>query len=625
VIFVTQSTSIILIRELNIKLNIDTKLPESSRQVVDVKISEIRKLMTAQSIDAWIIPTSDPHNCETPPDRWLGRSWLSGFTGSAGTLVILKNKAALWTDGRYHLQAEQQLSGTCISLVKQGLPDVPEVPEWLDSNLSTESTIGFDGKSMPYSTFESIQENFLNKGVTFKTDIDLLDNVWHDRPQAPTNAIFEHEDKFHGKSRTKKLTEVRKMMSKVGADWFALSALDDIAWLFNIRGADIKNCSTTLSYALISKDHTWLCNDNSKTPKELVHKLNDENIIIVHYSAIFELTANIPATSSIYFDKNITSAFLYNCMNSNCKKVSGTNFTTTLKAIKNKTEIENYKKCLTRDGVYMVQFMKWLEDNIGKQKITELSAAKYLNSLRAQDENFHDLSFPTIAGFGENGALMHYLPSPKTDTEVSEHNFFLVDSGGLYKDGTTDITRTFSFGKLSERQIHDYTLVTKAHINMARTVFIQGCRGTQIDYAARAEMWREGINYNCATGHGVGFFLNVHEGPHNIGQRFVDEELKPGMIVTNEPGIYRSKHHGIRLENVMLCYEKETTEFGTFNAFETLSPCPIDTRAIDNSQLNKQEIDWLNSYHQMVYDKISPLLDDEHRCFLKEKTAPLQY
>jgi Xaa-Pro aminopeptidase len=608
-----------------VKLNTDAKLSKSSARTVDAKISEIRELMTNLKINAWIIPTADPHNCEYPPERWHGRSWLTGFTGSAGTLVILKDKAALWTDGRYHLQAEQQLSGTCISLIKQGLPNVPEVPEWLCNNLPAESTIGFDGKSMPYATFESIQELVQDRGITFKSDVDLLDSVWYDRPEAPTSAIFEHDENFHGKSRTKKLTEVRKRMSKVGADWFTLSSLDDIAWLFNIRGADIKNCSTTLSYALISKDHAWLCIDNNKISEELVQKLQNEDVIIVYYSAIFELIANIPSTSTIYFDKNNTSAFLYSCMNSNCKKISGTNFTTTLKAIKNSTEIENYKRCLTRDGVYMVQFIKWLEDNMGKQKITELSAAKYLDSLRAQDENFHDLSFPTIAGFGANGALMHYLPSEDTDTEISENNFFLVDSGGLYKDGTTDITRTFSFGELSERQIHDYTLVIKAHINMARAVFIQGCRGTQIDYAARAEMWREGIHYNCATGHGVGFFLNVHEGPQNIGQRFVDEELKPGMIVTNEPGIYRNQHHGVRLENVMLCYEKETTEFGTFNAFETISSCPIETLSLDKELLSKEEIDWLNSYHQMVYDKISPLLDDEHRCFLQEKTAPLQY
>ena len=588
------------------------------------KIADLRNQMHIHGINVWIIPSFDPHSCEYPPQRWHGRAWISGFTGTAGTLLVTHDNALLWTDGRYHLQAANELQDSGISVMRQGLPGVLEIPQWLAKNLDAGKTIGFDGCSMPYSEFESIKDLLEYKNVFFKTEQDLLDLLWHKRPLAPSSQVFEHELKFAGKSIAQKLFEVRSMMSAENANSFLISSLDDIAWLFNIRGSDIKNCSTTLSYAMVSSEQAWLCIDNAKVPEDLKLSLEDAGIIVLDYQKVFELASELPHYSTIYLDKSTTSTHLYNCINSKCRIISGINYTTSLKALKNDTEISNFRNCLTRDGVYVLKFMKWLEENVANRTVTELDAAEHLNSLREADSLFHDRSFTTIAGFGANAAQMHYLPTKESNTPITEGNFLLVDSGGHYKDGTTDITRTFSFGTLNEEQIHDYTLVIKSHINMARTVFLRGCRGTQIDYAARAEMWREGINYNCATGHGVGFFLNVHEGPQNIGQRFVDAELKPGMIITNEPGIYRSGKHGIRLENIMLCYEKETSEFGTFYAFETISPCPIETSALDLSMLNKEELDWLNSYHQSVYEQLSPHVDEDLKNYLREKTSKIE-
>ena len=602
---------------------LDKNNKDSLSSNTDNKFSELRKNMVENSVDVWIIPTSDPHNCEYPPERWHGRAWLSGFHGSAGTLLITKDQALLWADGRYHIQAEKELKGSEIEVIKQGLPDVPEIPQWLAENLCEQSTIGFDGKSMPCSFFSSLKETLVYKDITYKIDLDLLNDIWHERPQAPLTPIFEHELKYAGKSRSEKLSEVRTMMHQKKADYFLISSLDDIAWLFNIRGSDVKNCSTSLSYALISQEHAHLCINEEKVSSEISRILSNDRISLYDYKDIFTLVKDIPEGSSIYLDRDTTSTYLFDCIPAKCRIISGINFTTNLKAIKNETEIENFRNCLIRDGIHVLKFMKWLEDSFGKEKITEVSVAKKINSSRAKDSLFHDQSFTTIAGFADNGALMHYLPSEESDTEISEDNFLLVDSGGLYQDGTTDITRTFAFGEMNEEQIQDYTLVVKSHIAMARTVFLRGCRGTQIDYAARADMWRQGINYNCATGHGVGFFLNVHEGPINVGQRFIDAELKPGMIITNEPGIYRQGKHGVRIENIMLCKEKETTEFGTFYEFETISPCPIETKAIDVNQLTKEEKDWLNTYHENVYELLSPHLDDEFKNFLKEKTKAL--
>ena len=587
------------------------------------KLDLLRKEMNQNGVDAWIIPTADPHNCEYPPQRWHGRSWLSGFTGSAGTLVVLMDKALLWTDGRYHIQAEKQLQGTGIEVIKFGLPDVPSIAEWFAENLTAHSTVGFDGTAMPYSEYAEYKDLCAFKNIQFSTDLDLLNAVWKNRPEAPSNPIFEHDLSYAGKSRPEKIREVRELMLKRNADWFLISSLDDIAWLFNIRGSDAKNCSTTFSYALVSQEDAWLCINKSKVSDEILNNLHLDGITVAEYNDIFELTENIPAASSLYLDRSTTSTFLHECIPDNCRVITGLNFTSKLKSIKNPTEIKNFRNCLIRDGVYVLQFMKWFEENADKGNITELSAARKIDSLRAGDELFHGQSFTTIAGFGANGAQMHYLPTAESFSEITQNNFLLLDSGGLYEDGTTDITRTFPVGDLNKEQIYDYTMVVKSHISMARTVFLRGCRGTQIDYAARAEMWREGINYNCATGHGVGFFLNVHEGPENIGQRFIDAPIKPGMVVTNEPGIYRNSKHGVRIENIMLCYEKETTEFGTFYAFETISPCPIETRAIKVDMLNDDEIEWLNSYHQTVYKQLSPLLDEEHRSYLKLKTEPI--
>lgn len=606
-----------------VKLTIDKNL-DGSLDSVPNKISKLREQMKVQDIDAWIIPTGDPHNCEYPPGRWHGRSWISGFNGSAGTILVLKDNALMWTDGRYHIQAEKQLKGSGIDLIKQGLPDEPSIAEWLAENLDDYSTVGFDGTAMPFSEYQEMKDAFLDKKLSFHIETDLLDSIWHDRPKAPSKPIFEHAISYAGKSRTEKLQEVRELMLKKKADWFLISSLDDIAWLFNIRGSDAKNCSTSLCYALISNSKAWLCIDSQKVSEKTRNNLFDDGVDTIAYEDIFSLTSNIPSDKTVYLDKTTTSTYLHSCIPGECRIVYGQNFTSKLKSIKNSTEIKNFRNCLKRDGVYVLKFMKWLEEQTGFGNITELDAVQKIDSLRAEDPLHHSSSFTTIAGFAANGAQMHYLPSEESHAIIGKDNFLLLDSGGLYSDGTTDITRTFALGKMNEEQVQDYTLVVKSHISMARTVFLRGCRGTQIDYAARAEMWREGINYNCATGHGVGYFLNVHEGPENIGQRFIDAPLKPGMVITNEPGIYRNGKHGVRIENIMLCYEKETTEFGTFYAFETISPCPIETKALDLNMLTDEEINWLNSYHKSVYEDLSPLLEEELKTYLRSKTEAIK-
>jgi Xaa-Pro aminopeptidase len=600
-------------------------LAQQMPQTTTDKIAALRESMGQHGMNAWLLPKSDPHGSEYLAPRWESIKWLTGFSGSAGTVVILQDKAAIWVDGRYHLQVEEQLAGSGITIFKVGLPDVPEINTWLKDELAAGSCVGFDGALLSAAAYDDIFNELKSKSIFLKTDLDLIDNIWQLRPTFPDEKIFEHAVSFAGKSRAEKLAEVRQKMNQDNADWLLLNTLDDIAWLFNFRGSDTPKVPVALCYALISKDKAWLCIDKHKVPAALKNAFREDGVIVAAYPKIFKLASQIPAGDAVFIDRNSVNSELDRQLHTDCKRIDKVNIVARLKAIKNSTEIEHFKKCLVRDGIHVLEFMKWLEDNIGRQEITELAAAAKLKSLRQRDEHFHGLSFSTIAGYGANGAKMHYTPSAETETIIGHDSFLLLDSGGQYSDGTTDITRTFSFGELTEQQINDYTLVIKAHINMARAVFIEGTRGTQIDYAARAEMWRQGIHYQCATGHGVGFFLNVHEGPQNIGQRFVDEALLPGMIITNEPGVYRQGHHGVRLENIMLCQEDQQSEFGNFYGFETVTVCPIETRGIDLSQLTSEEITWLNDYHAMVYEKMAPQLDEEHRIYLKEKTKTLKH
>ena len=590
---------------------------------VQEKLQALRTQMADECIDAYIIPSSDPHNSEYVSARWQSRKWISGFTGSAGTVVVLKNQACLWADGRYHIQAADEIKGTGIDLFKMGLPDVPNIEEWLAETLPENSVVGFDGAVITAAAAERMKNAFEYKNISLKTEFDLIERIWPQRPEFPLNEAFEHDVKFAGKTRQQKLAEVREEMTKQKANSYLLSSLDDIAWLYNLRGTDVPCCPLFLSFALITQDQSYLCVDPAKIPAGLKANLEAEGVILKGYQEIYDLVKQLDPKSSVIFDPKVVNCNLEQSIPGTCRKIKKTNITTHLKAVKNSIELENYKNCFVRDGVYMLQFIKWLDDNVGKMKISEKTASDYLESLRSQDEHFHGLSFTTIPGYKAHGAMMHYSVSEESDVELKEESLFLVDSGGLYSDGTTDITRTFALGKLTEEERRDYTLTLMGHIDLSLAVFLHGTRGIQVDILARHPLWNESINYGCGTGHGVGFFLNVHEGPHNISPGLLDEKLLPGMVVTNEPGVYREGKHGVRIENIMEVVHAEESEFGKFYKFEPMTLCPIDTKPIMVEMLSEKQKEWLNWYHGLVYKKLSPHLDEEHKAYLKEVTKPL--
>ena len=585
------------------------------------RIKALQFKMLEAGIDAWIARDADPHNSEYLSEGWKTREWLSGFNGSAGTLVVLSNWAGLWTDGRYHIQAASQLEETGITLMKQGLPGVPSIEAVLSDKLDNNSTVGFDGKVICAADYEKILNALERKNVSFKTDKDLVNDLWTDKPELQIKPIYEHPVNFAGKSRIEKITDLREVMKTRKIDRTVISALDDIAWLFNIRGEEIDHTPLTLCFAVVSHDEVSLCINPEKVTESLKEILVTDGVKLCSYDAIYELVTQFGSDETITIDKSTVSTELSLSINPDCHIIDEINITTHLKAVKTACEIENFKRCLIRDGVSVVKFSKWFEDQIENgASITEMDVVNKLAYFRSQDPTFKGSSFDTIAGYAANGAMMHYLPDEDNAADLHSKSFLLLDSGGQYFDGTTDITRTFALGDVNDQEKRDYTLVLKGHINMARTVFLEGTRGTQIDIMARSDMWKECIDYACATGHGVGYFLSVHEGPFNVGRRFIDEELKADMIVTNEPGIYRNGVHGVRIENIMLCKEYGKSEFGNFFSFETITMCPIELKAVDFSMLTTEEIDWLNDYHQQVFDTISPHLEGDLLEYLREKT-----
>ena len=586
-------------------------------------LTSLRCPMTQHSLNAWILPSADPHASEYTPEHWQGRAWASGFTGSAGTLVVLEDQAGLWTDGRYHIQAADQLAGSGIALFKAGLPDTPSIVDWLVATLPEGSRIGFDGRVIAHQFKQSLLEKCQAKGIELCGEHDLLNKAWPDRPGLPTDPVFELPLEFAGTSRPEKLTQLRADMRKREVNTQLITTLDDIAWLYNFRGSDIPYCPIALAYALVTEEQAWLFIDNNKVPAELKQAFEAEGVTLADYGDIDGVLASLPETSQVLFDPAKANSHLVGLIPSACRTQEGVLSSTHLKAQKNPVEIAQAKACHRKDGAAVSQFLHWLELNVPKGDVSELSASAKLKSLRETIDNFRGLSFNTIAGYGPNGAMMHYAADEDSNAVIGSDNFFLVDSGGQYWDGTTDITRTQSYGPLSEDKKRDYTLVVKAHIQLCLAKFMKGTRGVQLDMLARQPLWREGINFGCGTGHGVGSYLNVHEGPHNISTHFTDEPLLPGMLVTNEPGIYRSGEHGVRIENIMLVVEAEENEFGQFYQFEQLTLCPIDTRPLLLSLLLDEEIAYLNDYHQQVYQGLSSLMDPAGLAWLKEKTAAI--
>jgi Xaa-Pro aminopeptidase len=587
------------------------------------KLALIRAALKQHSIDAFIIPFSDPHLGESIPDHWKVIRWLTGFTGSAATVIITDTFSGLWTDSRYFLQAEEELAGSGFVLVKPEPFRVPDYSGWLAENINPGSKIAIDGRIFSIDLFRKLKKSLEGKNQVFDTDCDLVNDLWTDRPPMPSAPARDFPIEFAGRDRSYKIGEVRKEMKKRSVDYHLVASPDDIMWLLNIRGNDVMFSPLVASFALVGEKQILLFVDEIKIPRDLAGALDRQGVVTLPYEETEGMLSTLPGGSSILVSPATTSVTLYNSIPSGCRILEDTSIPASLKAIKNKTEIENLSRVMVKDGVALARFFYHVETNLGTVPMTEISLAVQLLEYRAQQRDFIGPSFATITAFNEHAALPHYSPSSGTDSIIGENGILLVDSGGQYMGGTTDITRTVHIGIPSSQQKKDFTLVLKGHINLTLAKFPLGTKGYQIDMLAREALWEHGLNYGHGTGHGVGYCLNVHEGPQSISPADNKTVIEAGMLISNEPAIYREREYGIRTENLMICYEDEETDYGQFLRFDTISLCYLDNVLIDKSLLDKREIAWINSYHAEVFEKLSPHLNPDERAWLKEKTVPL--
>lgn len=589
-------------------------------------IKEIRSLMAERNLHALIVPVTDPHLGEYVPEHWRVIEWLTGFTGSAANVVITHDFAGLWTDSRYFIAAEEQLKGSGFELVKLKIPHTPEYIEWISSALKSGERAGVDGRVIPVATVNRMRDAFSIKKIELDIEADLIGPLWHNRPPMPEREIFEHELRFAGISREDKIEQVRTVMQKMGAGNHLLTSLDDIAWMLNVRGGDVTYSPLFTAFALITGSQVLLMIDEDKVPALLKQKFDREGIVILPYEATESIISEIPAGESLLITPGTLSASLHKAIPEGVRLIEDVSVPGRLKAIKNETEQLHIRDVMVRDGVALTRFFYWLENNIGKERITEISAADKLLTFRMEQENCTGPSFATIAGYNEHAALPHYCAVPETDAELKPEGVFLCDSGGQYLDGTTDVTRTIALGKPTPQQRRDFTLALKGTINLAMAKFPMGTKGYQIEILARKALWDNGMNYGHGTGHGVGYFLNVHEGPQTIGTGASGDLktiIEPGMLTADEPAIYREGEYGFRTENLLLCVDDRETEYGRFFRFDTVTLCYIDTALIDSGLMTEAEVSWLNDYHRVVIDKLSPHLDNNHREWLRDKCKPL--
>jgi Xaa-Pro aminopeptidase len=591
------------------------------KDTIKERIASLRRFMQKKQINAFIIPSTDPHAGEYVPEHWEARKWLSGFTGSAGTLVITEKEGGLWTDSRYFLQAEEQLNGTGIDLQKEGLSSTPSIAEWLGEKLQAGSKIGIDGWVNSISTVENLSKQLLTHQLTLISTEDPFTSIWENRPSIPENPIFILPLEYAGVPCQHKILQIQELLQQKHTEGLLLSALDEIAWTLNLRGNDVHCNPVFVSYLLITNRQATLYISPKKLTDELTEYLQQNNIIIKDYKDIISDLSN-------YKEKNIqlspsTNYALYQAASSATHILQEVSPVVYLKAVKNDTEISGIHQAMKRDGVAMVRFLKWIKEAVQQGSESEISISNKLYEFRNEQALFKGISFDTIAGYQQHGAIVHYEATPDTDISLKPEGLLLLDSGGQYMDGTTDITRTIALGAVSQQQKIDYTLVLKGFIALSQAVFPHGTCGTQLDVLARQYMWKAGINYGHGTGHGVGHFLNVHEGPHQIRMNHMPSPLLPGMTITNEPGIYRSGEYGIRTENTMLVVKDNETSFGTFYRFEPLTLCPIDKEAICKEMMTGDEVQWLNNYHTRVYKELSPLLSPEERIWLENATSAL--
>jgi peptidase, M24 family len=591
------------------------------KQTIQERLTILRQVMKEQGIHAFIFPSSDPHNSEYVAEHWKGREWISGFNGSAGTAVVTLKHAALWTDSRYFIAAAEQLAGTEYLLMKDRLPDTPSISEWIEQELSDYESpvVGVDGTVNTYAYLcELINE--LNI-ATFVTNLDPLATVWKDRPSIPNDKIVLHPLEYAGESTTSKINRIREYLQAHHADGLLITALDEIAWTLNLRGKDVHCNPVFVSYLLISQDSVTFFVNEEKLPDDVRNYLLDEAVSVEPYEAVLDKVKGYKGRRLLMDPTSVN----YNLVTAvdKTKRILGISPIPMMKAVKNKTEQDGFRAAMLRDGIAMVKFLAWLKPAVEAGGQTEITLDEHLTALRAEQPLFKGISFDTIVGYEAHGAIVHYEATPETDIPVKPYGLVLIDSGAQYQDGTTDITRTIALGSLTEEQRRVYTLVLKGHIQLDMCRFPDGACGSQIDAIARESMWREGYNYMHGTGHGVGSYLNVHEGPHQIRMEWKPAPLHAGMTVTDEPGLYLEGKFGVRIENTLLIVPSETTPFGKFLKFETLTLAPIDTTPIIQDMLTSEELTWLNNYHHRVYETLSPYLEKNEKKWLEEATRPL--
>jgi len=596
---------------------------------VQKRIASLRSLMSEKQIDVYLIPSADNHQSEYVGEHFKSRAFITGFNGSAGEAVITMDDAGLWTDARYFIQAEKQLAGSGVRLFKMGEPDVPSVEEYLTSVLPYNGTIGFDGRVISMEKWQSLKTAFTAKNIKIESSVDLIDMIWPDRPALSKEPAFVLDEKYAGESTASKLARIRSSMTKYQTNVHILSTLDDICWLTNMRGNDVKYSPLILSYAIVRHDSVDLFIDQSKLSTEAKAALAEKNFTIHPYNDIYKTVEQLNTNDVVLIDPSKINCAIYTSIPAGIKKVEKPNPSILFKAIKNEVEIKNIINAHIKDGVAVTKFMHWMKTTIGKKKITEISAAQKLESFRKEGAGYLWQSFEPICAYKEHAAIVHYSASPETDVELKPSHMFLNDTGGNYYEGSTDITRTFILGEITDEEKLHFTTVARSMINLARARFLYGCKGYNLDILARQPMWEQNIDFKHGTGHGVGYLLNIHEGPAGFRwqinpARSETNTLEPGMVITDEPGIYIEGSHGIRTENELLVRKGEANNFGQFMYFEALTYAPIDLDGIDPDLMNCQEKAYLNDYHQKVYQILSPHLDNELKVWLKEYTKEIK-
>jgi Xaa-Pro aminopeptidase len=603
----------------------NARLPETSS--IPERIAALRAAMTRSDIDAVLVPSADPHLSEYLPPRWQGRQWLSGFTGSVGTLVVAKDFAGVWVDSRYWVQAENQLAGTGIQLMKMlaGQQSAPHI-DWLAQNVSADGTVAVDGAVLGVASARALGDALAARGVKLRTDLDLLDEVWPARPALPLEPVYEHTAPHADASRAGKLDQLRRAMQEKGAQWHLISTLDDLAWLFNLRGADVNYNPVFVAHALIGPDQATLFVADGKVSAALAASLVRDNVRVEPYAQAAASLAALPAGATLLVDPRRVTFGLLKAVSSAVKLVEAVNPSTFFKSRKTAAEAQHVRATMEQDGAALAEFFAWFEGALGRETITELAIDEKLTAARARQPGYVSLSFATIAGFNANGAMPHYRATPESHSVIEGNGLLLIDSGGQYLDGTTDITRVVPVGTPSDEQKRDFTIVLKGMMALSRAQFPRGIRSPMLDAIARAPIWEAGADYGHGTGHGVGYFLNVHEGPQVISHYAPAEPwtaMEEGMITSVEPGIYRPGKWGVRIENLVLNESAQQTEFGDFLKFETLTLCPIDTRCIDLSLLREDEREWLNDYHRTVRLRVSPHVSGEALAWLEARTQAI--